>query len=339
MTFASLKKAVNARKWPVLIVCLVLLVAAPIVIQHGLVLTVMIYIMLYSILSMGDMVILGYGGMLNMGHTAFYGVGAYVSALLALHTDLPFIACFLIAGIAAALFGFLLSVPCLRVSADFLGLIILAFLELFKAVVTNWTAVTRGPMGLVGIPSASLFGFEFNTQIRFYYLIFVVLILVYFILSRMMKAPFGRALQATRDDEIGARAVGIDVNRQKVYAFVVGAAVAGLAGSLFAHYVGFIAPNSFALDATLLITQMCILGGLGSLKGAIFGAAFFTIMPEIIRPLAEYRVGVGGVIMLLVILIRPQGVLGSRAFAGKGGIFGNLGRQLKRRQAALARRK
>jgi len=339
MTVASLKKAAAAKKLPILLVCLALLLALPFVIRDGLILSVMIYIMLYSILSMGDMVILGYGGMLNMGHTAFYGVGAYISALLAIHTELPFIACFFIAGVAAGLFGFILSVPCLRVSADFLGLITLAFLELFKAVVTNWVDVTRGPMGLVGIPPASIFGFEFNTQERFYYLIFIILIAVYFVLNRLMKAPFGRALQATRVDEIGARAVGIDVNKHKVYAFVVGAAVAGLAGSLFAHYVGFIGPNSFALDATFLVTQMCILGGLGSLKGAIFGAAFLTIMPEIIRPLAEYRVGVGGVIMLLVILIRPQGVFGSRAFAGKGGIFGNLSRQLKQRQAALARRK
>ena len=124
---------------------------------------------------------------------------------------------------------------------------------------------------------------------------------------------------ATRDDEIGARSVGIDVKRCKIISFTIGTALAGFAGSLMVHYIGFVGPSNFTFDESLLIMQMCIIGGLGSLPGAIFGAAFFVIMPEIIRPLAVYRLGIGGLIMTLCMLFRPQGFLGSQAFAGNGG--------------------
>lgn len=316
------------KKLLILAVCAVLILTVPFVITDGLIISILTYIMLYSVLSMSSMVVIGYGGMLNLGHAAFYGIGAYVSALLSIHLDLPFLACFIVSGLVAALFGFILSVPCLRVSADFLGLITLAFLELFRTVINNWIKVTRGPMGLTNIKAASILGFDFNSEFRFYFLMLGVFVLVYFFLSRLMKSPFGRALQAVRDDEIGAGAVGIDANYYKVMAFVVGAGVAGLAGSMVAHYLRFVGPTSFVLDTSFLIIQMNILGGLGSLTGGIVGAAFFTIMPEIIRPLAEYRLGIGGLIMLLVILIRPQGIMGSRAFAGKGGILNRIIRKL-----------
>lgn len=310
---------------------LFLVSTVPIVIDNGLILRVCIFIMLYSILSLSNMVIFGYGGMLNVGHTAFYGIGAYVSALLSLHLNLPFSLCFLISGVVAAIFGLILAIPCLRVSVDFLSLITLAFLEVFLAIANNWISVTRGPMGLTNIPAASIFGFEFSTQQSFYYLIYFILIIIYVLLRRLVNSPFGRALQATRDDEIAASSMGVNINRHKIYAFVIGSGIAGFAGCLLAHYVGFVGPTSFGIDTSFVIMQMCILGGLGSLPGAVFGAVFFTVMPEVFRPLAVYRMGLGGLIMLLVILIRPQGVFGSQAFAGKGGIFGNIGRKLKKR--------
>lgn len=293
----------------------------PILVKNSLILSIGCYILLYSIVSMSNMITIGYGGMMNLGQAAFYGVGAYTSALLSIHFHTPFILCFFISGLVAALFGFLISVPCLRVQADFLGLITLAFLQLFVSVAQNWISLTRGPMGLTNIPSAELFGFSFSTQGRFFYLAAVVTALTYMILKRLMSSPLGRAIQSVRDDEIGARSVGIDVNYYKIQAFTIGAFFAGITGSLYVSYVGYIGSSTFTLETSFLLLEMNIVGGLGSLEGAIFGAAFFTIMPEIIRPLAAYRVGVGGLLMLLVVLIRPQGVFGSRAFAGNGGIF------------------
>lgn len=319
---------VRYRLW-ILALCAVLLVLFPLVIRNKLVLTVGCYILLYSIVSMSNMIIIGYGGMLNLGQAAFYGIGAYTTALLSLHFQLPFFMCFFLSGLVAALLGFLISVPCLRVRADFLGLITLAFLQLFISITQNWVSLTRGPMGLTNIPSASLFGFQFNTQTRFFYLALVIAVLSYVILKRLMASPAGRAIQSIRDDEIGARSVGIDVNYYKILVFTVGAFFAGITGCLYVSYVGYVGSATFTLETSFLLMEMNIVGGLGSLGGAVFGAAFFTIMPELIRTLAAYRVGIGGLLMLLVVLFRPQGVFGSRAFAGNGGI---LAGKLKKRK-------
>lgn len=304
----------------VLVLCIALF---PQVVQNKLILRAVVTIMIYCLLSLGNMVISGYCGLLHIGHAAFYGIGAYTSAILSSYYGVPFIYCFFAAGFLTALAGFLISLPCLRVHVDFLSLITLAFAQFFVAVCTNWMEVTRGPLGIKDIPFASLFGFEFNSQVRFYYLVLAILVIVYVLLNNLMKSKTGRAFIAVRDDEISAKTLGIDVNKYKVLAFVIGALLAGFAGSMMAHYIRFVGPSAFGVDTSLLIMQMCILGGLGSLPGAILGAAFFIIMPEIIRPLAIYRLGLGGVIMLLVMLIRPQGILGSQAFAGKGGILAN----------------
>lgn len=312
-----------------LIVAFILLILFPVVVKNGLILSIGCYILLYSIVSMSSMIIMGYGGMMNLGQAAFYGVGAYTTALLSIHFNLPFILCFIISGIVAALFGLLISVPCLRVSADFLGLITLAFLQLYVSVAQNWVSLTRGPMGLANIPSAELFGFTFHTHSRFFYLVLVIMILTYIILKRLMASPVGRAIQSVRDDEIGARSVGINVNYYKILIFTIGALFAGIAGSLYVSFVGYIGSSTFTLETSFLLLEMNIVGGLGSLEGAIFGAVFFVIMPEVIRPLAAYRVGVGGLLMLLVVLIRPQGVFGSRAFAGGGGILAGKFKGLK----------
>ena len=291
-------------------------------------------VMIYCILSMGNMIISGYTGMLNMGQAAFYGVGAYVSAILSVQYNVPFLACFLLAGLGAGLCGFLIAFPCLRVQTDFLSLITIAFANVFLTVVMNWVSVTRGPMGIPAIPAPSIFGFQFNTPNKMYFLLLAVVVAIYIILNNLIKSKIGRALQATRDDEIGARSVGINVKRQKIFAFVVGTTCAGLAGSLMVHYIQFVGPNNFLFDESLLIMQMCIIGGLGSLPGAIVGASFMIIMPEMIRGLAVYRIGVGGLIMILCMLFRPQGIMGSRAFAGTSGIQDKIKQKLNMLRAA-----
>jgi ABC-type branched-chain amino acid transport system, permease component len=300
---------------------MVALAVFPLAIQSGLIIRVAVIAALYSIASMGNMVIVGYGGLLTCGHGAFFGLGAYVSAILSTTFGFPFWLCFLLAIVGSAIFGFLISIPCLRVQVDFLSLITIAFAQIFASVAKNWTGLTGGARGIVDIPSASLFGFKFSSQTSYYYLVIIIAIIVYILLNNLMKSSVGRAMQAMRDDEIGARAMGIDINKYKVLAFVLGSIAAGIAGSLMAHYMRYIGPTSFTLDASLLFMQMIILGGLGNLNGAIVGAVFFTVMPEIFRPLAVYRVGLGGAVMLLVVLLRPQGLLGSDAFAATGGML------------------
>jgi len=313
---------------------IVFLFAVPYAGLSDFILRIIVTSLIYSIANLGNMVIVGYCGLLTCGHGAFYGLGAYVSALLAVKLGLSFPMCFLCAILGSMLFGFLIALPCLRVDVDFLSLITIAFAQIFNAVVKNWTPVTGGARGVVGIPVPEIFGITINTQKEFYILVMIIAIIVYVLLKNLMNSSVGRAMMAVRDDEIGAKAMGIDVNKYKIIAFVVGSTVAGIGGSLIAHYLRYIGPTSFTLDLSLLFTQMIILGGLGSLEGAIVGAFFFTVMPEIFRPLAVFRMGIGGLVMLLVILIRPQGLLGSKAFAGKGGVLTELIN--KRRKARKA---
>ena len=297
----------------------VLLIIAPFV-TSNLQKRVLTTIFIYCLLSMGNMLISGHTGMLNMGHAAFWGVGAYIAAVLQLQFDSPFLICFVLAGIGTGLCGLLVSIPCLRLDTDFLSLITTAFSYIFLAVARNWMDVTRGPMGLTAIPQVEIFGFKFESATENYFLMLAVAVICYILLDNLVKSKVGRAMQATRDDEIGSRSVGVKTDFYKILAFVIGTTLAGFAGALYASYIGYISPNNFVYDQSLTIMQMCIIGGLGSMPGSIIGAAFFIIMPEVIRPLAVYRVGVGGVIMIAFMLFRPQGILGSRAFACESGI-------------------
>lgn len=291
-------------------------------------------IFIYSLLSMGNMVIGGFTGMLNLGHAAFWGVGAYIAAIMMTTYEVSFTVAFLAAGVGTALVGLVISIPCLRLSTDFLSLITIAFSYIFLAIVRNWMSVTNGPQGIPGISCINFFGIDFKDPIAIYFVLLAITIICYIVISNITKSKFGRAMQATRDDELGARSAGIMPNRVKILSFVIGTFFAGLAGALYAAYIGYIGPNTFTFDTSTTIFQMCILGGLGSIPGAIIGTIFFIVMPEVIRPLAVYRVGVGGVIMLLLMLFRPQGIMGSRAFATKDGLQERLKNWLISRRVA-----
>lgn len=313
----------SIKKKNIKVVLLVLLFAflliAPFV-TNNYIKRIMTTIFIYTLLSMGNMLISGHTGMLNMGHSAFWGTGAYISAVLITAYGMPFWVGFLLAGIGAGITGLLVSIPCLRLETDFLSLITTAFQYIFLTIVRNWMEVTRGPMGITAIPKVELFGFQFDTPVKYYYLMLVLSVLSFVILNNIVNSKYGRAMQATRDDEIGARSVGVKTDAVKILVFVIGTTFAGFAGALYASYIGFISPSNFVYDQSLTFMQMCIIGGLGSLPGALVGTAFFVLMPEIIRPLAVYRVGVGGLIMIAFMLFRPQGILGSRAFATSSGL-------------------
>lgn len=308
----------------------------PFCIANDLILRIMITIFIYSLLSIGNMVITGYCGLIHIGHAALYGIGAYTSAILSTRFNLPFVPEFLLSGLITGLVGYILALPCLRVQADFLSLVTLAFAQCFLSIVNNWTPLTNGPAGIAGIPPAKLGSLQFLTQKSYYYLTFTIFLLTYLAVKGILDSHTGRAMMAVRDDEISAAAMGINVNAYKIMSFIIGSILAGFAGCLMAHYIHFIGPTNFSIDESLLILQMCIIGGLGSISGAVCGSAFFTILPELLRPFAIYRVGIGGIIMLLVMLIRPQGILGSAAFAGSYNFLESLrlsGKHFRRKKA------
>ena len=306
----------------VYLACFLLVLAVPHVVKSAYTLRVINMIMLYSILALGLNLVGGYCGQLSLGHAAFYGIGAYTSALLTMNLGWPFLPALVVSALFACLWGLILGVPTLRVSGDYLLIVTIGFAEIVRIVFTNWVSVTRGPMGLPGIPGVSIMGFTFRTGTHYYYLFLAALIITVVAIHRLVNSKVGRAFIAIREDETAAAAMGIHTTYYKVMAFAIGALFAGMAGSFLAHYLKFVGPMNFTLDESLLMFQMIILGGLGSISGSILGAAILVVIPEVFRGIYEYRMLINGLIMVTLMIWRPQGLLGTMGGARKAGSAG-----------------
>ena len=282
--------------------------------------------LLYAVLTVSLNLVNGFTGLFSLGHAAFYGVGAYASALLALRLGWPFLLAIISAAVVAALFGLLLSLPSVRLRGIYLAIVTLAFAEIVRLKLINLQDLTRGPFGLPGIPSPDLFGVKLVSDFSVFLLALVLLLVAVYVVESIVHSRVGDALLAIRDDEQAAAACGIPIFRYKVLAFVTAAFIAGLAGSLYAHYTRFISPDSFTLNESFIVLSMLVLGGLGSTAGAVLGAVILTALPEFFRFAAEYRMLIYGIVLTLVILFRPQGVLGSTAFTTPGLRLPSLGR-------------
>lgn len=265
---------------------------------------------IYVILSLGLNLITGYMGIVSIGHAAFFGIGAYTAALLALNLHWNFIFTFIAAAFASALFGLLLGLPTLRLSGKYLPIVTLSFCEIARIVETNERWLTRGPLGLPGIPGFSLFGFQIKSPTQCYYLVLVFCGLAVYVVHSIMNSRTGRVITAIKNDEIAAESMGIELSRYKLLIFSFSSIFAGLAGAFYAHYVGFIDPSSFSADQSIQILSMIILGGMGNIYGSILGALSLTALPELLRPLLSMRQVLYGALLVVMVLIRPQGILG-----------------------------
>jgi branched-chain amino acid transport system permease protein len=283
----------------------------PVFVHNLFILRLMCQVMIYVLLTIGQNIITGYTGMLSMGQAAFYGIGAYVSALLMLRFGAPWPVAFLGAGLISCALGLVLGLPCVRVGSDYLTLMTVASGTVFYLVFVNWMPVTGGPLGLRGVPPPQIGSLTIDTPAGYYYLFLVITGICYVLVYQMINSKVGRALVAIREDEIAASAMGINLAYYKLVAFGVGALLAGLAGSLLAHFILFVGPSSFTVDESILHMQMAILGGLGSLPGSILGAAVLTIIPQILQAWYEYRILINGLLMVGLMIWRPQGLLGT----------------------------
>jgi branched-chain amino acid transport system permease protein len=275
-----------------------------------------ILIGIYIILSVSLNLALGYTGLLNLGHIAFFGIGAYTSALLTLNT-VPFPLAFLTAGLFASIFGFLLVVATNKLKGDYMALATLGFTFVVYSLFLNLRSITRGPLGLPGIPDPSFLGFTISTNPG--YLIFVLIIsaVSVYIIYRIVISPFGRLLQATRDDEIGLRVLGKNTFKLKFVAMMVSAFFAGIAGSLFAHYITFIDPTTFYLNELILVLTIVIVGGIASLKGSVIAPVIIITIPELLRfvDLPSSVIGPArqiaySALLIVILLYRPRGLFG-----------------------------
>ena len=297
----------NRRLWlPVLAVALIF----PLVVHSQYILNVAVLCGIYVILTSGLNITNGYTGLFSFGHAAFYGIGAYTAGILATRYATPFWLTLPLGGIVAGLFGLAIALPTLRLRGIFLALITIGFQEIVFLVTLNWIALTRGPMGIPGIPPPAIWGHVFRGNHDYYYLILALVVLILFLLSRIIDSRLGRAFVAIREDEVAAQSVGIATFPTKVLAFVIATVLAGLAGAFFAHHARFISADSFRLDETFIILTMLIVGGMGTLIGPVIGAIFLVILPEASRFLVEYREVVYGLILIGVILFRPEGIAG-----------------------------
>jgi branched-chain amino acid transport system permease protein len=274
---------------------------------------VMVSTGIFMLLALGLNVIVGFAGILNLGYAALFAVGAYTYALLNLHLDLPFWGGLLISPFVAAFFGMLLAGPALRLSGDYLAIVTLGAGEIVRIVLNNWDRVTGGPNGLLGIahPDLWFLGYNFGVQSEpYYFLVFVLVFVTVFALKRLESSRLGRAWMAHREDDLAAECMGINPAWVKLSAFAIGGFIAGIAGCVFASKQGTVSPDSFDFIVSVMVLAMIVLGGLGNIMGALLGAFILSILPEFLRGFDIYRMLIFGLAMILMMLFRPQGILG-----------------------------
>lgn len=302
------------------LVLLVILLGLPLFQPHQFVLHMLALVSISAIVALGLQLLLGFSGQLSIGQAAFYGVGAYTSALLTTKLGVPFLGALLAAGVVAALTS-LLMVPITRLTGAYLAVATLGFSILMYLFIKNEEWLTGGSFGFISIPRASLFGYVLRDPGHAYWLCVVVAALVYLALARLQRSRFGRAINAIRQNEDAARASGVSVTMLKSQCFVIAAFVAGLAGSLYAHQVRYLAPNDFTFWKSIEILIMVVIGGMGSLFGAVLGAAVVVLLPEVLREIGDYRMLVFGAVLMAVMLFGESGV---------AGFIGAIGRRLER---------
>jgi len=298
---------------------LLMVLAVPLVFQKSPYL-IHIFLMagLYTILALGLNFQLGSTNVVNLATAASYGIGAYTSALLAVHYHVPAWFGILLGGGVASFFGFLLGFPCMRTKDYYLSLVTIAFGMIVYLLLNNmkWTG---GPDGVPNIPPLSIAGYSFKAplvlfgmklpfQSNYFYFVFVLVIMATFVAHRLHHSRTGLTWNAIREDEIAARCQGVDVTKYKILAFCIDAFFGGVCGTVYAHYVGFISPENFHFAVSIVVVTMVIFGGMDNVLGVIVGAVLLTILPEKFRAFQDFRLIVYGLIVVIMLIFRPQGL-------------------------------
>lgn len=303
-----------AHTWKLICALLALMVAFPFVFTSSYILRIAITVLMFTVLSLSLNLLIGYLGQMSMGHAAFWGIGAYTAAILSTRYHVSSLGTFLAAMVVAGLFGLLLGLPVLKLKGYYLTVVTLGFCEIIRLVELNWMDLTRGSLGIANIPSLNFFGHIFKSSRSVYFVALILVILTVIVVYNIVNSRIGLAIMAIRDDDVAATSVGINVFQYKVMVFIIAGMLAGLAGAFYAHYISFIDPSGFTTGQSMDLVIIAIFGGLGSIPGAVLGAAVLTILPETMRFLDEYRGMIYGVIIVIMMLVKPDGLLGSVNF-------------------------
>lgn len=300
----------SRREWMLVLAVTGIALLLPLVVRSNYLLHIMIMTEIYVILALSLNLVLGYAGLLSLAPPAFFGIGAYTSALLSLRLHLPFCSSLALAGVAGLVFAAAIGIPSLRLSRHSFVIVTLSFTLLAQLVATKWTDLTRGAMGLPGIPPAAVFGFTVTSKTLWYYLLLGLTLASLAFFTLLVRSRLGRAIQTVREDEILAQASGIDTWRVKFYTFAVSGFLGGVAGSCYAHYITFIDPSVFDFYYMENLLIMVILGGSGTVWGTVAGAVIFNMVPELLRIHPELRTFLYGIVLLVAITVAPEGLAG-----------------------------
>jgi branched-chain amino acid transport system permease protein len=279
------------------------------------VMNLLVYFGIYLLMALGLNLMVGGVGLLALCAPLFFGVGAYTSAILTTYHDVPFLAAFLLSMVTAGIMAYVVGKLALRVSYHSFAIITLAFMIIVQLIVYDWVSLTKGPMGIPGIPRASisipsLGTLTFNTPVRMYYLIFIMIIISVMVFYRIQNSRLGRTFIAIREDEPLAEAYGVNSSGYKIIAFVIGSVFGGMAGSFYAHYIKFISPEIFSMYLLTTILIIVIVGGTGYIEGSIIGALLFTTIPEALRMTPELRDLIYAILLIVILIKAPEGIYG-----------------------------
>ena len=283
----------------------------------------LVQFMIFSTLAVGMNVVFGYMGHIPFGFAAFWGLGAYVSALMAVKLGWPFYVTFIMATVLTALVGLFIGWVCLRLHGAYFAISTFGFMAILHVICKNWVSLTRGPMGVYGIPKPSMFGLRLETNLSYYFLCFGVLLFCLYFADRLDRSPIGRATAATRENEELSKSLGISIFKYQLISFCVAASMASMAGGLYAHYFSSINPELFTAYYSLASLVMVVVGGRGTLFGPVVGAVIFIILPEYFGLTGKGRLLLFGIVTLIFIMGLPNGVwpalsgLGRRVKASK----------------------
>jgi branched-chain amino acid transport system permease protein len=295
------------KSWSILALSAVAALAIPAIVRDGYIVQLLNIAILNAIVVLGLNFVTGWTGQINFGQAAFYGLGAYTTAI-ATKAGLPWIATPLLSVIVVVAASLMLGLPTMRLRTYYLAMTTIGFGEIIRLIIVHWEPVTGGTSGLRAIPGVSLFGLGPQGQVQHYYLLIAALALAVLIASRIRHSALGRAMIATRDSEIAAEQSGVDTTRTKLTAFMIGAVYAGLAGCLYASSIRFISPDSFSGTQAILLMTMLIVGGMGSIVGCVIGAVALTILPEALRFLGQWYLVLYGLGVIAVIVLAPGGL-------------------------------
>src|ERR1700722_4117777 len=300
-------KTSGIKSWPIVAAGVIAALAVPAIAQDGYIIQLLNIAILNAIVVLGLNFVTGWAGQINFGQAAFYGLGAYTTAI-ATKSGMPWITTPFLSVIVVIAASLMLGLPTMRLRTYYLAMTTIGFGEIIRLIIVHWEPVTGGTSGLRAIPGISIFGFGPQGQVQHYYLLIATLVLAVAIAARVRNSIFGRAMIATRDSEIAAEQSGVDTTRTKLLAFMIGAVYAGLAGCLYASSIRFVSPDSFSGTQAILLMTMLIVGGMGSIAGCVFGAVALTILPEALRFLGQWYLVLYGLGVIAVIVLAPGGL-------------------------------